>query len=375
MSHIRLQCPHCNQSHLANLERLKCKNCSAPLEVFYANPLSSLSLSTGWETFIHPSPIHDEKSMVTMGEGNTPYVKLNFIGRNLRIDNLYAKLEFLNPSGSFKDRGSAVMVSVAKEYGIKEIVEDSSGNAGASMASYTARAGIKSHIFVPMNTPSSKIQQIEIYGAKTHLIKGTREETAHAAMNFASMQSLVYASHALSPYFLEGTKTFAYEIARQFGENKPAHIVFPVGNGTLYIGSFRGFKELRDINIIDKIPKLHCIQSNAVKPISAALAGKKWSSHQPAQATAAAGIAVAAPPRLDRILSILNSTGGNIANVSENQILYWQHLLAEKEGLFVEPTSAAAFAGLEILNEQGIFKPNETVLLPVTGFGLKDPPH
>ena len=169
MSHIRLHCPHCNQSHLADLESLKCKKCAAPLEVFYVNPLSSLSLSAGSETFIHPSPIHDKKSRLTMGEGNTPYVKLNFIGRNLRIDNLYAKLEFLNPSGSFKDRGSAVMVSVAKEYGIKEIVEDSSGNAGASVASYAARAGIKAHIFAPMNTPSSKIRQIEIHGAKAHL--------------------------------------------------------------------------------------------------------------------------------------------------------------------------------------------------------------
>lgn len=373
MSHIVLRCPSCDASHAPGMERLECGDCGAPLEVGYLDRGASAPASTERATLKVPSPLHDQASALTLGEGNTPCIKLDSVGRKLGIERLYAKLEFLNPTGSFKDRGTAVMMSAAREHGVAEVVEDSSGNAGASVSAYAARAGIKAHVFAPASAPPAKLQQIRVYGAQAHLIEGSREKTTAAAVEYARRHSLVYASHALSPYFLEGTKTFAYEVAAQLAGRLPEHIVFPVGNGSLYIGTFRGFEELREAGAIARLPRLHCVQSDAVKPVASAFAGREWGPGD-ARPTVAGGIAVAAPPRLDRMVSILQATEAEATTVSEGQIKRWQRLLAEEEGIFAEPTSAAAFVGVENLAAQGAFGANETVLVPVTGFGLKDRP-
>ena len=368
MSHIELRCPRCGKSRPADMSAEVCLDCGSPLDVAYI-----ARDETGLETDVSaiPSPIHDLDSMVSLGEGNTPCVKLLTIGGRLPLGQLFAKLEFLNPTGSFKDRGTATMVSVAREHGVTELVEDSSGNAGASVSAYAARAGIKSHIFVPADAPEAKLRQIRAYGTEIHPVAGSREAVTAAAVAFHQQHGLVYASHMLSPYFAEGTKAFAYEVVQQFNERMPDHVVFPVGNGSLLIGAFNGFRELQASGKIDKIPRLHAVQARNVMPLVAAFNHESWSLAD-ATKTVAGGISVAAPSRQWQILEILRLTAGSAVAVDESSIFRMQRDLAEQEGIFAEPTSAAAFAGLEELVSQGVIQERDTVLVPVTGFGLKD---
>lgn len=362
MSHISLQCAECAARFAPDMTRLACAECAAPLDVAYARDAASRRAV--------PTPLHHPARAVTLGEGDTPSVPLPTIAARLGISALYAKLEFMNPTGSFKDRGTAAMMSMVAETDASEVVEDSSGNAGASVAAYAARAGIAAHIFAPASAPAAKLGQIAVYGATAHLIEGSREDVTTAAVDFARQSGLVYASHNLSPYFLEGTKTFAYEIARRFGGDMPQHIIIPVGNGSLLIGAHKGFAELRRAGVIDAPPRLHAVQARAVMPLAAAFAGDA-----PApiiSPTIAGGIAVANPPRLNQSLRALRDTGGSAIAVSDENIRRWHTPLAREEGIFAEPTSSAAFAGLEALIAQGAISPSDSVLLPVTGFGLKD---
>nr|ABZ06470.1 putative Pyridoxal-phosphate dependent enzyme [uncultured marine microorganism HF4000_010I05] len=351
---------------------LRCDTCGSPLDVAYNHQIVGPQLPC-WAGPRIPHPVHDANSVVSLGEGNTPCVELQSTGEFLGLCGLYGKLEFLNPTGSFKDRGTAIMISVAREQGVAEIVEDSSGNAGASVAAYAARTGIRAHIFVPASAPAAKIQQIKVYGAQTHSVEGPREATTDAAVAFSNEHGLVYASHNLSPYFIEGTKTFPYEVASQWADDLPEHLVIPVGNGSLFIGAWKGFQELLDGGQISKMPRIHCVQAMAISPIVAAYRGGEWSPKAGAR-TVAGGIASASPPRKPQMLAVLGATDGVAVAVEEEEILEWQLQLARREGIYAEPTSAAAFAGLARLVEMGTIRSSETVLVPITGSGLKDAP-
>lgn len=204
-----LRCTACFRDHFPGMDTLECGECGLPLVVAYPEGTDP--------TLGVPR--------VSLGEGCTPVVPLPNVGDYMGLHALYGKLEFASPTGSFKDRGTAVMLAAAREFGTKEIVEDSSGNAGASVAAYAARCGIKAHVFAPDSAPRAKLNQIRVYGAETHLIPGPREAAADAAVAFCAENGLVYASHNLSPYFLEGTKTFAHELAGDFPEGPPDHIV------------------------------------------------------------------------------------------------------------------------------------------------------
>jgi threonine synthase len=364
MTDIDLGCSPCDASHAADLSTLQCRTCGSPLDVRYRGRSRGDAM---------PVPLREIASLVSLGEGNTPAVPIPALGRMLGLRRLWAKLEFMNPTGSFKDRGTSVMVSVAREHGVTEIVEDSSGNAGASVAAYAVRAGIKAHIFAPASAPSGKVQQIRVYGAKAHLIEGTREDTTEATIAYHIERGLIYASHNLSPYFLEGTKSFAYEVANDFPDGLPDHIVMPVSNGSLFIGAWKGFLEMQAAGRISAIPRLHCAQARAAMPVVATYHDTAWSPEQGAK-TVAGGISSASPPRMLQSVAVLKATGGVPVAVDDADILRWQRLLAETEGLYGEPTSAAAFAGLEELVKLGEIDKDDTVLVPITGMGLKDVP-
>ena len=351
-----LRCTTCSRDHAPNMRTLRCHECASPLVATYPSDA---------EPVLNASP-------VSLGEGHTPVVPLPTIADSLGLSSLYVKLEFASPTGSFKDRGTAVMLAVAREFGVEEIVEDSSGNAGASVAAYAARCGIKAHVFAPDSAPETKLRQIKVYGAELHLVPGPREAAAEAALAFCEERSLVYASHNLSPYFLEGTKTLAHELPTDFPDKLPDHIVMPVGNGSLFLGAWLGLKELHHRGAIDTLPKLHVVQAEPVMPIVAAFRGQTWAP-VPGSRTIAGGISVADPPRLAHVLSILTESGGDAVAIPDSKIKSWQTRLATSEGLFCEPTSAAAFAGLPKLIEAGTISPSETVLVPITGSGLKDP--
>ncbi len=364
MTHPTLHCVPCNMSLQADMTTLACRpTCSRPLEVDY--PGHDYSRTTP------PMPVSGHYlESVTLGEGDTPIIPLPSAAERLGIESLDAKLEYLNPTGSFKDRGSVVVVAKALEHGVSEVVEDSSGNAGASVSAYAGRAGMKAHIFAPSSAPQAKLRQIVAYGAQVHSIPGPREATTTAAVQYSTENSLVYASHVLSPYFVEGTKLFAYEVFRQTAGRLPHDIIMPVGNGSLLLGALKGFSELKRGGHIAEIPRLHAVQARSVMPIVAAFNG--LTETPPVQSTVAGGIAVGSPARLEEIVGAIKTTDGTAIAVDEDKILTWRDTLAQTEGVYGEPTSAAAFAGLAQLAEQGTVQPDDRVLVPITGFGLKD---
>ena len=255
-----LRCTACSRDHTPDMRTLRCQECTSPLVVAYPSDA---------EPVLNACP-------VSLGEGHTPVVPLPAIADSLGLNTLYAKLEFASPTGSFKDRGTALMLAAAREFGVDEIVEDSSGNAGASVAAYAARLGIKAHVFTPDSAPETKLRQIKVYGAELHLVPGPREAAAEAALAFCREHNLVYASHNFSPYFLEGTKTFAHELPTDFPHGLPDHIVMPVGNGSLFLGTWLGLRELQNRGTIDTLPKLHVVQAEPVMPIVAAFRGQTW---------------------------------------------------------------------------------------------------
>ena len=367
MHHVRLVCGACGAGHAPDMKTLECSDCDGPLDAEYTGPGTSLDVA-GYNAAM---PFSDAASMPTLGEGDTPVVGLMELGGALGLDRLDAKLEYMNPTGSYKDRGTVVMLAVARELGVGEVVEDSSGNAGASVSAYSARAGIKAHIFAPATAPAAKLRQIRVYGAEVHSIEGPREAATEAAVAFCDERDLVYASHAWSPFFFEGTKTFAFETAGQYGGEPPAHIVFPVGNGGLFLGAWRGFNELLDGGHIDRIPRLHAVQAANVMPIAAGFMGRAWDKAG-MQPTMAGGISVAAPARGAQVVDVIRRANGAAVAVDEEEISAMQRALARDEGIFAEPTSAAAFAGVRRLMEDGVVAPGESVLVPVTGSGLKD---
>ena len=367
MHHVSLRCGACGADHAPDMKTLECRDCGGPLDAEYTAQGASLDVAG----YAAAMPFSDAGSMPTLGEGGTPVVGLAEMGRALGLERFDAKLEYMNPTGSYKDRGTVVMLAVAHEMGVREVVEDSSGNAGASVAAYSARAGIKAHIFAPATAPAAKLRQIRVYGAEVHSIEGPREGATDAAVAFCNENDLVYASHAWSPFFFEGTKTFAFETARHYEGEPPAHIVFPVGNGGLFLGAWRGFTELIDAGYIDRMPRLHAVQAANVMPITAGFMGLSWDKAD-MQPTMAGGISVAAPARGAQVVDVTRRANGAAVAVDEDEISAMQRALARDEGIFAEPTSAAAFAGIRRLMEDGVIAPGESVLVPVTGFGLKD---
>ncbi len=318
-------------------------------------------------------PITRDDRIVSLGEGMTSLKKISRYGDVIGVNDLTVKLDYLNPTGSFKDRGTTVSVSRLRELNITSAMDDSSGNAGASLAAYCASAGIECTLYVPATIPSEKLIQARAYGARIEKIEGSRTDVALAAQKYWKESEVYYASHNLSPFFLEGMKTIAYEIAESLDWKVPDHIVFPVGGGVLMVGVWKGFIDLMQLGWILNVPRFHCIQSEACMPIVEAFRrGDQQVKPVKESETVAGGIRISDPARGSQVLKALRITDGRAVSVSDEAILKHQRLLGKKEGLFAEPTSCAALAGLETLREAGTIRNHDSVIVPLTGFGLKD---
>jgi threonine synthase len=275
---------------------------------------------------------------LSLGEGLTPLV-----GAGDELGDLHVKLDYLFPTLSFKDRGAVVLVASALERGAQTLVADSSGNAGSAIAAYATRAGLPCTVFVPERTSAGKQRQIRAYGATLELVPGDRTATTEAAIARVQSTGATYASHIYDPYFLQGTKTFAFELWEQLGV-APEAVIVPVGNGTLLLGAARGFRELRAAGLIDRAPTLIAVQSERCAPIARAWAtGADEPVAVDAGQTAAEGIAIARPPRGAQILAAVRDSGGCVVEVAEAAIGPAQAQLARR-GLFVEPTAALTWA-------------------------------
>lgn len=306
----------------------------------------------------------DDAQAVSLGEGWTPLVPGTWQG----VATLF-KLEFMMPTGSFKDRGMTVLVSYLKSRGIEHVLEDSSGNAGASLSAYAGAAGLRCRILVPETASYPKIAQIAACGADVVTIRGSRQDVADAALRMSA--EIFYASHNWVPLFAEGTKTLAYEVWEQLGFQAPDNVVTPLGYGSNVVGCLKGFDELRRNGEIDRVPRIFGVQAENCAPYYAAYrAGRDTLVPTDIGSTIAEGIASSKPTRVKEVLGGVRASGGAIVAVSESEIVDALRDLA-RQGLYVEPTSAAGAAGLTQLLQQGLIKPNETTVLVLTGSGLK----
>jgi threonine synthase len=359
---VNLICESCHKKYLSSEPIWRCK-CGGFLSLdFHARfPLEKIQKRkpTMWR-YREALPIFHDKHIISFNEGFTPIVEEEFFGKRVLL-----KQDYLFPSGSFKDRGASVLVSKIKELGIKKVIEDSSGNAGAAIAAYCTKANIDCHIYVPEKTSAEKLSQIERYGAYLHKIPGTREDAAKAALHQA--KTTYYASHYWNPYFFHGTKTFIFEIIEQLGWNTPDTLMLPVGNGTILYGSYIGLKELQHEKIIQKLPKIIGIQAENCAPLATTWKNKSETLEIiNSKETIAEGIAIANPVRFKNILFTINETNGDFITVKENEI---KEALDQtlKKGYYVEPTSAVVVAGFK----KYYTRRNERIVLPLTGHGLK----
>ena len=340
-------CPYCGGVY----------DLSTPL--IYDPDLVALDDRSLWR-YRHTFPLPLEATPVTLGEGGTALLADEIAGRKV-----YFKLEYLNPTGSFKDRGTTLLVSWLKAHGIREAVEDSSGNAGASFAAYAARAGIRARIFIPEYASGPKRAQIEAYGAEVSKIPGPRSAASEAVLKAAD-NGAVYASHNYSPVGLAGLATAAYEVVEQLGR-APEAVVLPVGHGSFAVGLHRGFKALAAAGVIQNLPRIVAVQALPCAPLWAAVTGGpqglQWVTEGQ---TVAEGIRILRPVRGDAVLSAVNESRGTVLAFDDEAILEGRRQLARR-GLFVEPTSAVVWpAFLQIAQH---FKGDIVVLL--TGSGYK----
>jgi threonine synthase len=297
---------------------------------------------------------------VSLAEGNTPLIWADVLGRRVAF-----KCEFLNPSGSFKDRGSTVITTLLASHAVTEAVEDSSGNAGASFAAYAARAGIKVQIFVPQSASGPKRRQIEAYGAELVPIPGSRSDVAYAVEKVAATGA-IYASHAYMPFNLSGYATAAYEIVEQLGQ-MPGAVIVPAGQGGFLLGLSRGFEALRIDDSIHPVPKLIGVQARSCAPLWA-LFEAGGNIHGPVEegATIAEGVRVSRPLRSDAVIAAVLASHGCMYAVKENEILPGYSALAHL-GFYVEPTSAIVWSALVQMMDHLA----DPIVVILTGSGLK----
>ena len=306
----------------------------------------------------------DPAAAVSLGEGGTPLLERDWNGVPVQF-----KLEFMMPTGSFKDRGMTVMVSYLKSRGIDHVLEDSSGNAGASLSAYAAAAGMRCRILVPETASYPKIAQIAACGADVVTVRGSRQDVADAALQMSS--EIFYASHNWQPFFIEGTKTLAYELWESLGFRAPDNVVTPLGYGSNVLGLDRGFDELLRNGEITRRPRIFGVQAANCAPCHAAWqSGGETPVAVTVTPTVAEGIASSQPTRLREVLRAVRGSGGAIAAVSEEEIVAALRTLA-RMGLYVEPTCAAAAAGLTQWLASGTIRRDETTVLVLTGSGLK----
>ncbi len=364
---MQITCTSCQERYPANTRKWVCRRCGGLLEITDVPAFDPARIETTvgsiwrYRAFL---PLPENAEPVSMGEGYTPLVEARIGNRPF-----HAKLDFMMPTGSFKDRGTAVLVSALHVFGYGRVVEDSSGNAAASLSAYAARSGMQADIYVPAHASPAKLVQIQVYGAHVHKVEGPRENAALAVQEAARQGEAYYASHYYNPFALAGMQTTAWEIWEQLGHRAPAAVVAPVGHGTNFLGLTRGFQALCAAGLIDKIPRMFAAQADKVAPLVRAFErGLDETPVTEPERTVAEGIAINRPVHGAELLRALKASGGAAVAVSEQEIVQARIDLA-RTGLYVEPTSATAVAALLKIDETALGQGPTVVTL--TGSGLK----
>lgn len=357
-------CPACDETYALDTWRWQCE-CGQVFELEGTPPFDSESVATDTYSMwrYRAMLLPDGVPPVTLGEGWTPLLPTSINGRDVHL-----KLEMLNPTGSFKDRGTAVHISMLRAIGVSAVHDDSSGNAGASMAAYAARAGIPARIYAPAGASPVKLAQVQLYGAELVTPQGPRSAAAHAAEDVAQRRESHYASHVYNPLTVLGMKTMAYEIWEQLGSLNPDAIVLPVGHGTQALGLAAGFRDLLEVGAIDRLPRLIGVQAAVCAPLWAAF--NETNADVQENETLAEGIRIVEPVKGHSVLAAIRDSGGSIVTVPEHEISEGMASLA-RLGILVEPTSAVVVPALSHMDH--ILPPDATIVLSLTGSGFKSP--
>ncbi len=372
-----LVCIKCGAKYPADAVIYNCPKCGHLLEVKYS--LSDINVrKEDWQK--RPLSVWRYKELlpvsgepVTLNEGGTPLYHLKKIGEELGLPYLYAKHEGMNPSGSFKDRGMTVGVSMAKQLNMKSVACASTGNTSASLAVYGAKSGLPTIVLLPSGKVAlGKIAQALMHGARVVSIKGNFDRALEMVRELCDKKG-IYLLNSVNPYRLEGQKTIGFEAVDQLGQ-VPDRMVLPVGNAGNISAVYKGMLELSDLDFVDSMPMMTGIQAEGSCPVVRAIR-EDLPEVVPEMnpETVATAIRIGAPVNAEKVLNAIRKSGGTADTVTDDEILAMQKALARKEGIGVEPASAASVAGIKKLAEAGVLDRDERIVCVVTGHLLKDP--
>ncbi len=373
----RLVCVHCAATYAPDQIIYTCKHCGHLLTVEY--DLDDIEVSRD-EWMRRPLSVWRYRELlpvrgepVSLQEGGTPLYHLKEIGKELGIPELYAKHEGMNPTGSFKDRGMTVGVSMARQLGMTSVACASTGNTSASLAAYAAKARIPCVVLLPAGKVAlGKVAQALMHGARVISIRGNFDRALEMVHELCISHGL-YLLNSVNPYRLEGQKTIGFEAVDQLG-GVPDRFVLPVGNAGNISAVYKGLRELEALGFIDRLPMMTGIQAAGSQPVVKAIdQNLDVRVPEPEPETIATAIRIGAPVNAEKALVAIRATGGTAAAVTDDEILRMQRDLARMEGIGVEPASAASVAGIRKLAEEGLIDRDERIVCVVTGHLLKDP--
>lgn len=381
MNILHLECAACGLQHEAQRLQNLCRECGKPLLVRYDLKQAKRSLtkeSLGgrradlWR-YREVLPVEAEEDIVTLGEGWTPLLHAERLGQQLGLEELYIKDESQNPTQSFKARGMATAVSVAKELGAKKLAVPSAGNAAGALAAYSARAGLDCFIFMPKDTPRANVVECEQAGAHVTLMDGLITDCGAEVARRKEAEGWFDVSTLKEPYRLEGKKTLGYELAEQLDWKLPDVIIYPTGGGTGLIGMWKAFDEMERMGWLGPArPRMITVQAAGCAPVVQAFeAGKRFADEFPNASTVASGLRVPKAIGDFLILDALRESGGTAIAVSDEELLEATREIGAAEGIFCAPEGAACLPALKKLIAAGQVKPDERVVLFNTGAGVK----
>jgi threonine synthase len=381
MNVTHLECALCGVRHEAQRLLNLCKECGKPLLVRYDLNKAKQSLtreslpgrSADLWRYREVLPVVDDANIVSFGEGWTPLLHAARLGQTVGVPELYIKDEGQNPTQSFKARGMAAAVSMAKELGAKKLAVPSAGNAAGALAAYAARAGLECFIFMPRDTPRANVVECEQTGAHVTLMDGLITDCGAEVGRRKEAEGWFDVSTLKEPYRVEGKKTLGYEIAEQLNWELPDVIIYPTGGGTGLIGMWKAFDEMEQMGWIgSKRPKMVTVQAAGCAPIVRAFEeGKRFADEFPNAATTASGLRVPKAIGDFLILDALRNSGGTAVSVTDDELIAATKEIGSTEGVFCAPEGAACLPALKKLLESGEVKKTDRVVLFNTGSGVK----
>jgi len=373
-----LKCFNCHTPYPTRTTDHSCSKCGGLLEIAFdisSRRIPWRNRSLGVWKYREILPVDDDRYITSLDEGGTGLHHCGRLGREIGLKKLYVKNEGENPTGSFKDRGMTAAISKAREMGKRKLVCASTGNTAASLAAYSAKAGLECIVFVPAGKVArGKMLQVIMHGARIFQINGDFDQAMASVIELTEHGKAFYMMNSLNPFRLEGQKTLAYEVCDQLNSRAPDALVLPVGNGGNISAIWKGFNELHELGIATSRPRMIGIQAEKAAPIAKAVKkGQNRITPVANPQTLATAIRIGSPVNWTKVLQAIKESKGTAETVSDREILAAQKDLAAKEGIFVEPASAASIAGLRKMRESGDIDRSEVVVCVTTGHGLKDP--